>query len=70
MTEKEVEDKFIALETKIAYLEEFTSELQNVVVEHTKTIDRLTKANKLMSEKITELIENSEEIPNRKPPHY
>lgn len=70
MTEKEVEDKFIALETKIAYLEEFTSELQNVVVEHTKTIDRLTTANKLMSEKITELIENSEEIPNRKPPHY
>lgn len=70
MTEKEVEDKFIALETKIAYLEEFTSELQGVVVEHTKTIDRLAKANKLMSEKITELIENSEEIPNRKPPHY
>lgn len=70
MTDKEVEDKFIALETKIAYLEEFTSELQNVVVEHTKTIDRLTTANRLMSEKITELIENSEEIPNRKPPHY
>lgn len=70
MTEKEIEEKFIALETKIAYLEEFTSELQNVVVEHTKTIDRLTTANRLMSEKITELIENSEEIPNRKPPHY
>lgn len=70
MTDKEVEDKFIALETKIAYLEEFTSELQNVVVEHTKTIDRLTTANRLMSEKITEIIENSEEIPNRKPPHY
>ncbi|MBQ0003682.1 MAG: SlyX family protein [Treponema sp.] len=70
MSEKEIEEKFIALETKIAYLEEFTSELQNVVVEHTKTIDRLTTANRLMSEKITELIENSEEIPNRKPPHY
>lgn len=70
MTDKETEEKFIALETKIAYLEEFTSELQNVVVEHTKTIDRLTTANRLMSEKITELIENSEEIPNRKPPHY
>ena len=70
MTDKEIEDKFISLETKIAYLEEFTSELQNVVVEHTKTIDRLTTANRLMSEKITELIENSEEIPNRKPPHY
>ena len=70
MTDKEIEDKFIALETKIAYLEQFTSELQNVVVEHTKTIDRLTTANRLMSEKITELIENSEEIPNRKPPHY
>ena len=70
MIDKETEEKFIALETKIAYLEQFTSELQNVVVEHTKTIDRLTTANKLMSEKITELIENSEEIPNRKPPHY
>ena len=60
MKKKEIDERFIALETKIAYLEEFTAELQEVVVEHTKTIDRLTAVNKALTEK----------IPNRKPPHY
>ena len=69
MSENEIEERFIALETKIAYLEEFTSELQEVVVEHTKTIDKLTAVNKALTEKIEDLMQN-EEIPNRKPPHY
>ena len=69
MNEKEIEDRFIVFETKIAYLEEFTSELQEVVVEHTKTIDKLAAVNKALTEKIEDLMQN-EEIPNRKPPHY
>ena len=69
MSEKEIDERIIALETKKAYLEEFTAELQEVVVEHTKTIDRLTAVNKALTEKIEDLMQN-EEIPNRKPPHY
>ena len=70
MTEEEIEKRFITLETKFAYLEDFVSVLQEAVVSQGKEIDRLKVENKFMAEKISELMENAEEIPNRKPPHY
>ena len=70
MTEEEIEKRFITLETKCAYLEDFVSDLQEAVVSQGKEIDRLKVENKFMAEKISELMENAEEIPNRKPPHY
>ena len=70
MTEEEIEKRFITLETKFAYLEDFVSDLQEGVVSQGKEIDRLKVENKFMAEKISELMENAEEIPNRKPPHY
>ena len=70
MTEEEIEKRFITLETKFAYLEDFVSDLQGAVVSQGKEIDRLKVENKFMAEKISELMENAEEIPNRKPPHY
>ncbi|MGN0739339.1 MAG: SlyX family protein [Treponema sp.] len=70
MTEEEIEQRFITLETKFAYLEDFVSDLQEAVVSQGKEIDRLKIENKFMAEKISELMENAEEIPNRKPPHY
>ena len=38
-TNKELDEKFISLETKLAYLEDFLNQLQEVSVEHTKTIE-------------------------------
>jgi uncharacterized coiled-coil protein SlyX len=70
MDTKEIEKRFIDLETKFAYLEDYVQQLQGVVVEHTKTIDKLLTKNKLLEEKLTEVFESSGEIPNRKPPHY
>ena len=70
MTEEEIEKRFITLETKFAYLEDFVSDLHEAVVSQGKEIDRLKVENKFMAEKISELMENAEEIPNRKPPHY
>lgn len=70
-TNKELDEKFISLETKLAYLEDFLNQLQEVSVEHTKTIELLKKENKLLSNKIQEMAENLEgDIPNRRPPHY
>lgn len=66
---EEIENRFITLETKFAYQEDFVSQLQEVVVEQAKTIDKLEREIKLMAEKIRDL-DNQEEIPNRKPPHY
>ena len=69
--EKEVEEKLIRLETKLAYMEDFVSQLQAVSVEHSETIERLKAENKLLLQRLSEISDILEgDIPNRKPPHY
>ncbi|MBQ5632884.1 MAG: SlyX family protein [Treponema sp.] len=71
MTDKEIDNRFMAMEMKLAYLEDFVNQIQEVAVEQTKTIDKLKGEIKLMSNKIREMSDSLEgEIPNRKPPHY
>lgn len=67
--EKETEERFIALETKIAYMDDFIGKLQEETVENQRLIQILRKENKILSGRIQDLSENLE-IPNRKPPHY
>ncbi|MBR5668494.1 MAG: SlyX family protein [Spirochaetales bacterium] len=69
--DKETEEHIIALETKLAYMEDFVNQLQEVSVEQGKTIELLRTENKMMSQKIRDLSDALEgDIPNRKPPHY
>lgn len=67
--DKETEDRFIALETKIVYMDDFIAQLQEEVVSHQKQIEILRTENQILSSRIKDLSEN-EEIPNRRPPHY
>ncbi|MBR1615058.1 MAG: SlyX family protein [Treponema sp.] len=67
--ENEINERFIALEMKVAYMEDFINKLQEVCVENQKTIEILRQENKILSGRIQDLSENIE-IPNRKPPHY
>jgi len=67
--EKETEERFINLEMKLAYMEDFINQIQEVTVENQKTIENLRTENKILSGKIQDLQDNVE-IPNRKPPHY
>lgn len=69
MTEKEIEERFMALEVKIAYMDDFIEKLQQEAVENQKEIKILRDENKILSGRIQDLSENLE-IPNRKPPHY
>ena len=71
MNEQDYERKFISLETKLAYLEYFMNQIQEVAVEQAKTIEILKKENRIISGKLQEVSDSMElEIPNRKPPHY
>ncbi len=71
MTDKEIDNRFMAMEMKLAYLEDFVNQIQEVAVEQAKTIDKLKGEIKLMSNKIREMSDSLEgDIPNRKPPHY
>ena len=69
-TDIETEKRIVALETKLAYLEDFVNQLQDVSVIHSKSIDGITAQCKAMSEKLRELADAAEEIPDRMPPHY
>ena len=69
--EKETDERLTAVEMKLAYMEDFVNQIQGVAVEQTKTIDKLQKEIKMMSEKIREMSNAVEgDIPNRRPPHY
>ena len=69
--ENETNERLTAIEMKLAYMEDFVNQIQNVAVEQTKTIDKLQKEIKMMSDKIREMSDAEEgDIPNRKPPHY
>ena len=69
--EKETDERLTAIEMKLAYMEDFVNQVQNVAVEQAKTIDKLQKEVKLMSDRIREMCDVMEgDIPNRKPPHY
>jgi SlyX protein len=67
--DNETNERFIALEMKVAYMEDFINKLQEVCVENQKTIEILRQENKILSGRIQDLSDNIE-IPNRKPPHY
>ena len=67
--DKEIEDKFISLETKIAYMDDFINKLQAETIENQKVIRLLREENQILAGRIQDLSENLE-IPNRKPPHY
>ena len=63
-------DKIIQLEIKLAYLEDFMNKIQAIVVEHEEIIDKIKGENAAIKDKIREMEDNVEEIPNRRPPHY
>ena len=67
----EIEERLTAIEMKLAFMEDFVRQIQEVAVEQAKTIDMLKKENKLISDRLRDLSDYLEgDVPNRKPPHY
>ncbi|MCQ2593769.1 MAG: SlyX family protein [Treponemataceae bacterium] len=67
----ELNSRMTEIEIKFSYLEDFLNKLQNIAVEHDKTIDQLKAENLILKQKVRELVEAQEgDIPNRRPPHY
>lgn len=67
----ELNSRMTEIEIKFSYLEDFLNKLQNIAVEHDKTIDQLKSENRILKQKVRELVEAQEgDIPNRRPPHY
>ena len=67
----EIEERLTAIEMKLAFMEDFVRQIQEVPVEQAKTIDMLKKENKLISDRLRDMSDYLEgDVPNRKPPHY
>ncbi|MDC7244579.1 MAG: SlyX family protein [Sphaerochaetaceae bacterium] len=65
-----MDDRLIEIETKLAYLEDMVTTLNDLVAEQQKHIDQLEIKKALLEEQIEILLENQEDIPQRRPPHY
>lgn len=65
-----IEERFIAIETKLAYLEDFVNKLQNITVEQGHMIDLLSSENRMLKDKFRELQDSLVDMPNVRPPHY
>lgn len=67
-----MEDRIIALETKVAYLEHALQELNDVVVAQQKNIAERNKKLDILVNMFRELKDGSEggDMPHVKPPHY
>jgi SlyX protein len=64
-------DRLIAIETKLAFLEDTLVQLGDVGLSQEKRIERLEAENKALRSKYRELRESLEEpMPHTKPPHY
>lgn len=70
MTTDDTSDRLAAIETKLAYLEDFLAKLQGVAVEHSAALDALKAENRAIRTKIGEMSDSLNDIPNIKPPHY
>ena len=66
------EERLNSIETKIAYQELTVSELNEVVIEQQKTIDRMDKQLKELTDKLNDIAEltGSDRGGIQKPPHY
>jgi uncharacterized coiled-coil protein SlyX len=64
-----VEERFVLLETKIAYYEKTNFDLNDVVIAQGREIDSLRKRLEALERQLRALDEG-ESVPHERPPHY
>lgn len=70
MESDDLEQRFEAIESKLAHLEYFLNKLQDQVVERNLAADRLAAEHAAVKAKLLQIASELEEIPDRRPPHY
>ncbi|MBS7260622.1 MAG: SlyX family protein [Treponema sp.] len=66
-----MEERITNIEIKLAYMEDFVNQIQEVAVKQAEEIEKLKHDNQILSQKLKDVYDNMEgDIPNRKPPHY
>lgn len=65
-----LEERLERLETKMAWLEDFTTQLHEEVLKRALQTDRMLSEQAALKERLLLLVSELEEVPNRRPPHY
>lgn len=63
-------ERIVAIETKLAYVEDSVERLHAIIIEHSNEIDRLKAENIAFRAKVGEIQDSILEIPDQRPPHY
>ncbi|NOX28023.1 MAG: SlyX family protein [Gammaproteobacteria bacterium] len=66
------ENRFVDIETRIAYQEDTIQQLNDVVTKQQKQIDQLEELSRLLTDRYQSLqgVSNSTDAADEKPPHY
>ncbi len=64
-----MEDRVRELEIKVTYQERLLEELNQVVIEQDKELDRLRRSVELLTDRVKAAAQRGE-VPNEPPPHY
>ena len=66
------EEKVMALEVSLAYLEDMLKELNSVVIQQQKKIDEMGLSQKRITQKMEDIVEliGDDSDPGERPPHY
>ncbi len=65
------EQRIVAAEIKLSYIEDFVNQLQQAVLEQKAELDALRRENKTLAAKLGDIASLlDDDIPNRRPPHY
>ncbi|MDR0629273.1 MAG: SlyX family protein [Treponema sp.] len=66
----QIEERLEKIETKLAYLEDFVTRLQDTVVERNRELDRIQEEHRAMRSRLLQISQELETLPHEKPPHY
>jgi SlyX protein len=70
MDQQGFEKRLEKIETKLAFLEDFTKSLQDAALERNALLDRISAEHAAMKARLLQISRDMEEVPSRKPPHY
>jgi SlyX protein len=70
MVQQDLERRLEKIETKLAFLEDFLTRLQDETVARNAILEKLDAEHNAVKARLLQISGDLEEIPNRKPPHY
>jgi uncharacterized coiled-coil protein SlyX len=65
----EIEERFVLLETKIAYYEKTNQDLNDVIIAQGRELDSLRKRFEALERQLR-AVDEGEPVPHERPPHY